>query len=61
MALINELTARIKEQLIANGITDFKITNGTFHFANIDDKFRANEIIHEYLECVLNDDAECLM
>ena len=60
-SLISKLTARIQEQLVVNGITDFKITDGNFHFTNVDDKCRAKAIIREYLTYLLDNDAECLM
>lgn len=59
--LITKLTLRIKEQLVVNGITEFTITDGNFHFANIDEKARANIIIRDYLTNVLNNHAEHLM
>jgi hypothetical protein len=60
-SLISKLTARIQEQLVVNGITDFKIADGNFHFTNVDDKSRANAIIRDYLTYLLDNDAECLM
>lgn len=59
--LITRLTLRIKEQLLVNGITDFTITDGNFHFANTDEKARANVIIRDYLTNVLDNHAEPLM
>ncbi|QDR83034.1 hypothetical protein [Sporomusa termitida] len=60
-SLLSKLTARIQEQLVVNGITDFRIADGNFHFANVDDKSRANAIIRDYLTYLLDKDAECLM
>ena len=60
-SLISKLTARIQEQLVVNGITDFIIRDGNFHFTNIDDKCRANAIIRDYLTYLLDHDAGCLM
>jgi len=60
--LISKLTHRIKEQLLVNGITDFTIADGNFHFANTDEKAKANVIIRDYLTYVLdNNNAEPLM
>lgn len=60
-SLISKLTARIQEQLVLNGITDFQIADGNFHFTNVDDKSRANAIIRDYLTDVLDNEAECLL
>ncbi|QDR80459.1 hypothetical protein [Sporomusa termitida] len=60
-SLISKLTARIQEQLVMNGITDFQIADGNFHFANVDDKSRANAIIRDYLTYLLDHEAECLL
>ena len=59
--LITKLTLRIKEQLVINGITDFTITDGNFHFVNMDEKARANVIIRDYLTDILDNNAELLM
>lgn len=60
-SLITKLTHRIKEQLVINGITDFTITDGNFHFTNIDEKARANVIIRDYLTDMLGNNTELLM
>jgi len=59
--LIQKLTARIREQLVVKGITDFKIADGNFYFANAAEKTRANVIIRDYLTDMLDNDAERLM
>lgn len=59
--LIQKLTARIREQLVVKGITDFKIDDGNFYFANAAEKTRANVIIRDYLTDLLDNDAESLM
>ncbi|MBP2637225.1 MAG: hypothetical protein H6Q72_3132 [Firmicutes bacterium] len=59
--LISKLTHRIKEQLVVNGITEFTITDGNFHFANTDEKARANVIIRDYLTNMLDNHAEPLV
>ncbi|TWH46490.1 hypothetical protein [Sporomusa sp. KB1] len=59
--LIQKLTARIREQLVVKGITDFEIADGNFYFANAAEKSRANAIIRDYLTDLLDNDAERLM
>lgn len=59
--LIQKLTARIREQLVVKGITDFKIDDGNFYFANAAERTRANVIIRDYLTDLLDNDAESLM
>ncbi len=59
--LIQRLTAHIKEQLVENGITDFKIDDGNFYFTNADEKSRANTIIRDYITYMLDNDPERLM
>ena len=59
--LIQKLTARIQEQLVLNGITDFKIADDNFYFTDADEKSRANAIIRDYLTYLLDNDAERLM
>ncbi|WP_371364814.1 hypothetical protein SRRS_53690 [Sporomusa rhizae] len=59
--LIQKLTTRIQEQLIINGITDFKCADGNFYFENTDEKSKANDIIRNWLIHFLENDAEHLM
>ncbi|CQR73405.1 hypothetical protein SOV_51860 [Sporomusa ovata DSM 2662] len=59
--LIEKLTVRIREELVVKGITDFKIADGNFYFANAAEKTRANVIIRDYLTDLLDNDAESLM
>ncbi|SCM80300.1 conserved hypothetical protein [uncultured Sporomusa sp.] len=59
--LMSKLTSRIREQLLLKGIQDFKITDGSFHFANANDKSKANDIIRDYLTFLLDNDKEYLI
>lgn len=59
--LIQKLTTRIQEQLIINGITDFKCADGNFYFENTDEKSKANDIIRDWLTNFLENNAERLM
>ena len=59
--LMSKLISCIREQLLLNGIQDFKITDGNFQFANVNDKFKANDIIRDYLTFLLDNDKEYLI
>ena len=47
--LMKKLTANIQEQLIANGIINFIVDDGTIRFMNIAEKVRGEEILRDYL------------
>ncbi|WP_371381453.1 hypothetical protein [Sporomusa aerivorans] len=60
-SLINNLMTLMEEQLRLNGINEYKIADGNFHFLNADDKPKANAIIRDYLTYVFDKDAKNLM
>lgn len=47
--LMKKLTVNIQEQLIANGIINFIVDDGTIRFMNIAEKAKGEEILRDYL------------
>ncbi len=47
--LMKKLTVSIQEQLIANGIINFIVDDGTIRFMNVAEKARGEEILRDYL------------